>query len=52
MMPSIKDRFAFWLERFTIIHPLLLKLDGIAPSGKLRYKNRINGHVILKEIAK
>jgi len=49
---SIKDRIAFWLERFPIIHPLLLKLDGIAPNGKKRYKNRINGHLIMKESGK
>ena len=48
MMPSLKDRLAFWLERFVIVHPLLLKFDGIAPSGNKRYMNRINGHVIVK----
>jgi hypothetical protein len=48
-MPTrLRDRIAFWLERFEWIHPILLRFDGIAPSGALRYVNRINGHCIAK----
>ncbi|AHJ86363.1 hypothetical protein 32HC_85 [Mycobacterium phage 32HC] len=48
-MPTpLRDRIAFWLERFSWLHPILLRYDGAAPNNRARYVNRINGHVIVK----
>lgn len=48
-MPTpLRDRIAYWLERFHWLHPILLRYDGEAPSGRTRFANRINGHIILK----
>ena len=40
------DRFGFWLERWQVLRPLLLKYDGEAPAGR-RYVNRVNGHLVV-----
>jgi hypothetical protein len=52
MKASIRDRLAFWLERFTVIHPLLFRrLAYRAPGNRALYENRINGHLITREDA-
>ena len=43
---TLRDRIAFWLERFAILRPVLLRYDGAAPIGA-RYVNRLNGHVVV-----
>lgn len=49
-MPTpLRDRIAYWLERFNWLHPILLRYDGEAPGGRPRFTNRrINGHIIVK----
>lgn len=47
MRASLRDRVAFFLERMTFLHPVLLAYDG-EHDGKKRYFNRINGHVVMK----
>lgn len=39
-----------WLQRWAILHPLLLRLDahGVLPDGRRRYVNRISGHLVMK----
>lgn len=51
MTASLRDRFAYWLERFTWLHPVLLRYSHIAPNGRPVYENRINGHLVFKEDA-
>lgn len=46
MNASWRTRFGFWLERWTVLRPLLLRYDGEAPRGK-RYVNRVNGHLVV-----
>lgn len=45
---KMRVRFAFWLERFEWVHPVLLRYDGEAPGGRSRYENRLNGHLVVK----
>lgn len=48
-MPTpLRDRIAYWLERFTWLHPILLRYDGETVTYRARYVNRINGHVVIK----
>lgn len=47
MKATLRERFGMWLERFHILHPWLLRYDGVAPTG-LRFINRVNGHVVVK----
>lgn len=44
----MRDRFAFWLERFAWLHPVLLRYDGESPGGRSRYENRLNRHSVVK----
>jgi len=48
----MRDRLAFALERVPAFHPLLLRFDGIAPGGRRRYVNRINGHVVVLDVTR
>lgn len=56
MSLTLIDRIAFRLERYAILHRLLLKFDGYGTSGLPRFRNRINGHIVtmgeLKRIRK
>jgi len=47
--PSIRDRFGFWVETLPYLRWLFLRYDGVAPGGRDRYVNRINGHVVVVE---
>lgn len=47
MRLSLRDRFAFWAEGVLWLRGFVLVFDGYAPSGRTRYINRINGHVVL-----
>lgn len=50
MTASLRDRFAYWLERFAWLHPVLLRYSHPAPDGVRHvYTNRINGHLMLRE---
>lgn len=50
MNASLRTRFGYWLERFTQLHPLLLRYSHLAPDGVSRvYINRVNGHLVRKE---
>lgn len=48
---SRRALIGMWLERWTILHPWLLRLDahGILPDGRRRYVNRISRHLVMKE---
>lgn len=46
MNASLRDRLAFWLERFGWLHPWLLAHDGEF-NGQTRYRNRLNGHIVM-----
>lgn len=49
MKDSLWSRVGFWLERFDVLHPLLLRsLNLPAASGGWLYENRINRHVVIK----
>ena len=50
MRASRKDRLGFWLERWAILHPLLLEYSHKGPKGPV-YVNRLNGHLIVKAAA-
>ena len=48
-MPTpLLDRVAFWLERWTWLDPVILKLDQRFDNGAVRYINRLNGHVVMR----
>lgn len=46
---SWRDRIAYRLERYSWLHWLLVRADGVTPhTGRRRYVNRINGHVLVR----
>lgn len=49
-MPTpLRDRIALCLESFTWLHPILFRYDGLTfDGGRLRYVNRLNGHVVIR----
>lgn len=47
MSTPMRDRIAFWLERWPLLHRYLFAFDGYAPTGLPRFRNRINGHVVV-----
>lgn len=50
---TLRERIGMWLQRFPILHPLLLTPegynDGWTPDGRRRYANRLSGHLVMKE---
>lgn len=46
-----RELIGMWLQRWTILHPLLLVLDGdgYAPNGRRRYMNRVSRHLVMKD---
>lgn len=47
-----RELVGMWLQKWTILHPLLLRLDkdGILPDGRRRYVNRVSGHLVMKGV--
>lgn len=43
MSMPIRMRFGIWLERFTFLHPALLRYSHEHPEGKRHYINRLSG---------
>lgn len=48
MKYSLRERFGYFLERFTFLDFLIMRYEGETPYGDKRYTNRINGHLILR----
>jgi len=48
MKADWRTRFGFWLERFAFLERFLFRYDGVAPGGRLRYINRVNGHCVVR----
>lgn len=49
MRGSLRDRFAFWLERYVNVEcSLLFAYEGENYLGRACYRNRINGHVVVR----
>lgn len=50
---SLRERIGMWLQRFPVLHPLLLTPDGYndgwTPDGRRRYANRLSGHLVMKD---
>ena len=46
MKATLRLRIGFWLEKWRVLRPLLLKYDGEAPAGPM-YVNRVNGHLVV-----
>lgn len=50
---SRRALIGMWLQRWTILHPLLLKPegynDGWTPDGRRRYVNRVSRHLVMKD---
>ena len=46
MKVTLRLRIGFWLEKWRVLRPLLLKYDGEAPAGR-RYINRVSGHLVV-----
>lgn len=42
------ERLGMFLQRFKFLHPFILKYDGVY-NYKIRYVNKISGHIITKE---
>lgn len=51
MSYPLRERIGMWLQRWTILHPFLLRLDahGVLPDGRRRYVNRVSRHLVMKE---
>lgn len=47
MSYPLRERLGMWLERFTVLHSVLLRYDGLAPSGRKRYVNRVSRHSVV-----
>lgn len=47
MRPRLWDRILWWLGERAAGVPGVLRYDGIAPHGRRRYVNRINGHLVV-----
>ena len=46
MTPRLWDRVLWWLGEHLATVPGVLRYDGVTPSGRRRYVNRISGHVV------
>lgn len=41
-----RERVGMFLQRFVVLHPLILKPTHKAPSGLQVYQNKISGHLV------
>lgn len=44
---SRRERLGMFLQRWGWTHRWLLEFDGYAPNDRLRYVNRLSGHLIV-----
>lgn len=48
-----RELIGMWLQKWPILHPLLLVPEGYnegwCPDGRRRYVNRVSRHLVMKE---